>query len=100
MTKPIEYGKGIVVKELDDKVLLCAESKTRLKEGNFHLEAEEIIIEAGSGVKISSRGHNTLIISCNLVKIEEKIFDFQKEINARLEVLEKALHKILKQVKA
>ena len=98
-TKPIEYGDGLIVRNLDDKILISAQCTTRLKEGNFLLQAEVINIEAGPGIKISSKGHDTLVISCDLTKLEVKIFDMQKEMNTRLEVIEKVFGKILKQVK-
>lgn len=98
--KPIEYGSGIIVKELEDKILITAQCRTRLKEGNFLLEADHITIEAGPGIKISSKGKDTLVISCNLTSMEESIFDFKKEIDARLQTIEKVFTKILKQVKS
>lgn len=98
-SKPIEYGSGIIVKELDDKILITAQCRTRLKEGNFLLEAEHINIEAGPGIKISSKGKDTLVISCDFKKMEESFFDFRKEVDDRLKSIEKAFSIILKQVK-
>ena len=97
--KPIEYGSGIVVKEIDDKILICAENKTRLKESNFSLEAHEIIIEAGKGVKISSKGKDTLVISVDTTKQDEKIYDMQQEMDRRLTTIEKIFLQ-LKKVKS
>lgn len=90
--KPIEYGHGLVVKELDDIILITTEGRTHLKEGNFTLDAEVIHIEAGPGIKISSKGKDTLVISVNTTKMEEKIFD----LNKRFEVIEKGMTKIMK----
>lgn len=98
-SKPIEYGSGLIVKHLDDKILITAQSRTRLKEGNFLLEAEHINIEAGPGIKISSKGKDTLVISCNLTKVEESLYDFKKEVDERLKAIEKAFSIILKQGK-
>lgn len=98
-SKPIEYGSGIIIRYLDDKILISAKSTTRLKEGNFLLEAEVIHIEAGPGIKISSRGKDTLVISCDLTKLEEKIYDLQKDVNSRLEIIEKVFSQILKNTK-
>lgn len=99
MTKPIEYGSGIIVKELEDKILICAENKTRLKEGNFSLEAYEIIIKAGKGIKISSIGKDTLVITADTTNQDEANFDFRKEIDERLKNIEVVFAKILKQAK-
>ena len=97
--KPIEYGDGLIVRNLDDKILISAQCATRIREGNFLLQGEEIIIEAGRGIRISSRHPNILVIEANLTKMEEKVFDLQQEVNKRLEVIEKVFGKILKQVK-
>lgn len=97
--KQIEYGSGIIIKELDDKILITAESRTHLKDGDFLLDAKVIHIEAGPGIKISSKGKDTLVISCNLINMEESIFDFKKEIDERLKAIEKAFSIILKQGK-
>lgn len=97
--KPIEYGSGIIVKELEDKILITAESRTHLKDGNFLLDAKVIHIEAGPGINISSKGKDTLVISCNLTKMEESLYDFKREIDDRLRTIEKAFSSILKQVK-
>lgn len=99
-SKPIEYGKGFVCKELADKILLTTEGRTILKESDFTLDAEIINIIAGPGIKISSKGKDTLVISCNLTKVEEQIYDFKKEIDERLQTIEKVFSKIMKQVKA
>lgn len=97
--KPIEYGSGLIVRHLDDKILISAQCTTRLKEGNFLLEAEHITIEAGPGIRISSKGKDTLVISCNLTKMEEKIFDLKQEVDKRLETIEKIFTKIIKDAK-
>lgn len=97
--KPIESGTGIEIKILDDKIIICAENKMRIREGNFLLQGEEIIIEAGRGIKISSRHPNILVIETNLTKIEEKVYDLQKSMDERLKVIESVFSKILKQIK-
>lgn len=97
--KPTEYGSGIVVKELDDKILICADSRTHLKEGNFLLNAEVIHIKSGPGIKISSEGTDTLVISANLTPLEEKIFDLKEDVDSRLINIERAFKLILKPVK-
>ena len=98
-TKPIEYGDGLIVRNLDDKILISAQCTTRLKEGNFLLEAEAIHIEAGAGVKISSRGKDTLVISADLTKLEAKVYDMQVEMDRRLTTIEKIFLQ-LKKVKS
>lgn len=98
-SKPIEYGSGIIVKNLDDKILICAENKTKIREGNFLLVGDNIVVEAGKGIKISSRHPNVLVISCDTSKQDEIIFDLKKEINSRLETIEKVFAKIIKSVK-
>ena len=94
--KPFEAGTNIEFKELDDKILITAKNKTRIKEGNFSLEADEIIIESGPGIKISSKGKDTLVISADLKKMEESLYDFNK----RLVVMEKSLVNVLNILKA
>lgn len=94
-TKPVEYGHGLIVKELSDKVLVTTEGRTHIKEGNFTLDAEVIHIESGPGVKISSKGRDTLVISVNTTNIEEKIFD----LNKRFEIIEKGMAKIMRAIK-
>lgn len=98
-TKPFFPGRGIEFKELDDKILITGQSRTHLKDGNFTLDAAVIHIKAGSGIKISSLGNDTLLISSNLTKIEEDIFDFKKSVDERLKNIEKAFSTILKQVR-
>ena len=85
----------------EDKLIYKSISTTPFREffteeGNFLLEAETIIIEAGHGIKISSKGKDTLVISANLTKMEEEIFDFKK----RIEVVEKSLVNVLNILKA
>ena len=96
--KPFSPGRNIEFKELDDKILISATSPTHFKEGNFTLDAHTIHIQAGPGVKISSRGNNTLVISADLNHIEEDVFDFKKSVDERLKVIEKSFALILKQV--
>ena len=91
-----EAGQNIEFKHLDDKTLITAKNTTRIAETNFELEAEQIIFEGGRGVKISSRGKDTLIITADLSKLEEKIFDLSK----RVEVMEKSMVNILTILKA
>lgn len=98
-SKPIEYGSGITVKELPHKILITAQCRTRLKQGNFLLEAEVIYVEAGPGVKISSKGKDTLVIAADLTKLEEAIFDLQKNTDERLAVIEKVFAQIIKNAK-
>jgi len=93
--KPIQLGENLIIRNLDDKTLITGQSRTALKEGHFLLDAEVIHIESGPGIKIYSKGKDTLVISCDLTKIDAKIFDF----NARLEVVEKSLATILKILK-
>jgi hypothetical protein len=97
--KPFEAGDGIELKILDDKILISAQCTTRLKEGNFLLEAEVIHIQAGSGIKISSKGKDTLVISCDLTKLEEKFYDLKKNVDSRLEIIEKIFISLKKQSK-
>ena len=98
-TKPIEYGDGLIVRNLDDKILITAERRTHLQDGNFILNASIIKIESGAGIKISSKGHDTLVISCDLTKLEAKIFDMQVEMDRRLTTIEKIFLQ-LKKVKS
>ena len=98
-TKPIEYGDGLIVRNLDDKILITAERRTHLQDGNFILNAQVIKIEAGAGIKISSKGHDTLVISCDLTQLEAKVYDMQVEMDKRLKVIEQVFTKILKQAK-
>ena len=97
--KPTEFGEGLIVRELDDKILITAERRTIFKEGNFILDGEIIHIIAGPGIKISSKGKDTLVISCDLTKIEAKIFDLQQAVDKRLETIEKIFTKIIKDAK-
>lgn len=97
--KPFAAGHGIEFKELPEKILITGQSRTHLKDGNFILDAEVIHIQAGPGIKISSKGRDTLVISCNLDKMEEEIFDFKKSVDERLKNIEKAFSTILKQVR-
>lgn len=97
--KTIEYGTGLTVKYLDDKVIVCADNKMRMIEGNFKLEGDTIIIEAGNGIKISSRHPNVLVISSDTTKVDEKMHDLSKSIDERLKVIESVFAKILKSVK-
>jgi len=97
--KIIEYGTGLIIKELDDKKIICAENTTKIQQGSFVLESDVIKIESGAGVRISSKGKDTLIISADLTKIDEKLFDLRKDVDARLKVIETVFAKILKQVK-
>ena len=96
--KPFEAGTNIEFKELDDKILITAKNKTRIKEGNFSLEADEIIIESGPGIKISSKGKDTLVVSAVHTKMDEAVHDM-KEMNKRMEVIEKSFVNILNQLK-
>lgn len=98
-TKPFAAGSGIEFKELGDKILITGQSRTLIKEGNFTLDSDVIHIEAGPGIKISSKGKDTLVISCNLTKFEEQMYELKKEIRDRLEVVEKAFTQIIKSVK-
>ena len=98
-SKPFEAGEGIEFKILDDKILITGQSRTLLKEGNFLLDGKVIHVESGKGITISSRGRDTLVVSANLTKMEEKIFDLQQEVNKRLETIERVFSKILKTVK-
>ena len=93
--KPIQLGENLIIRHLDEKTLITGQARTLLKEGNFTLDAEVIHVKSGPGVKIHSSGNDTIVISCDLTKIEAKIFDF----NARLEVVEKSLATILKILK-
>lgn len=99
LTKNIEAGHGINIKILDDKILISAQCATRLKEGNFLLESDHINVESGPGIIISSRGKDTLVISCNLKNIEEKVYDLEKSVDKRLETIEKIFTKIIKDAK-
>lgn len=98
-SKPTEYGSGFIVKDLPDKKLICVDIKTRIKQGNFNLEGEHIVVECGHGIKISSKHPNTLVISADLTKLEEKIFDLEKAVDKRLETIEKIFTKIIKDTK-
>lgn len=98
-SKPIEYGSNLIVKELDDKIIICAKNTTKLKQGVFELEADQIKIESGVGIKITSKGKDTLVISVDLTKIEEAMFDLKNSTNDRLKVIEAVFSKILKQAK-
>lgn len=93
--KPFEAGSNIEFKELDDKIVITAKNTTRIKEGNFLLEGEEIEIRADKGIKISSIHPNILVITADTAKTQEAIFDFNK----RIEVVEKSLATILKILK-
>jgi hypothetical protein len=93
--KPIVYGSGIIVKNLDDKILITVQNRTHLKDGNFTLDAEVIHIEAGPGIKISSKAKDTLVISCDLIKMEERIYDFEK----RVELIERVFSRLMKDAK-
>ncbi len=77
--KPFEAGDGIEFKILDDKILISAQGTTRIREGNFLLQGKEIIIEAGKGIKISSRTPNVLVIEANTTKQDEIIYDLKKQ---------------------
>lgn len=94
-----EYGTGIVVKEMPDKIMVCAENTTRLIQGNFILEGKEIIVESGEGIKISSRHPNILVISVDTKKQDEAFFDLKKNTDERLKVIEQVFSKILKSIK-
>lgn len=96
-SKPIEYGSGIIVKELDEKIIISAE--TRLREGNFLIQGECVDVRAGNGIKISSVHPNILVITANTTKMEEKIFDLENAFNKRLENIEKAFSQLLKKAK-
>ena len=48
--KVFEAGSNIELKDLGDKILVTAKNTTRIKETNFELEAEQIIIKAGAGI--------------------------------------------------
>ena len=98
-TKPIQLGENLIIRNLDDKTFITGQSRTIIKEGNFTLDAQEILIEAGPGIKISSKGKDTLVISCDLTKIEAKIFDLQQAVDKRLETIEKIFTKIIKDAK-
>lgn len=98
-TKPIELGEGLIIRNLDDKTFITGQSRTHLKNGDFLLDAEVIHIEAGPGIKISSKGKNTLVISCNLTKMEAQIFDLKESVDKRLETIEKIFTKIIKDAK-
>lgn len=98
-TKPFAAGSGIEFKELGDKILITGQSRTRLKEGNFLLEAEHIEIRAGHGIKISSIHPNILIIAADTIKQDEKIYDLQQGLDKRLEVIEKIFSRIIKDAK-
>ena len=91
-----EAGQNIEFKHLDDKTLITAKNTTRIVEGNFSLEGEQIIIKAGHGIKISSIGKDTLCISADTAKVDEAIYDFRK----RLDVVEKSLVNIMTILKA
>ena len=97
--KPIEYGDGLIVRNLDEKILITAQSRTHLKDGNFLLDAQTINIESGPGIKIASKGKDTLVISCDLTKFEVKIFDMKQEMDKRLEIIEKSFLNIMKTLK-
>ena len=99
MQKQFESGSGIEFKHIDDKILISAQCTTRLKEGEFFIEGDHVEIRAGHGVKISSIHPNILVITADTTKQDEKIYDLQKQVNARLETIEKVFSKILKQVK-
>lgn len=96
---PIEYGSGILVKYLDDKIIICAKNTTKLQQGSFTLEADVIKIESGKGVVISSKGKDTLVISADLIKLDEMIFDLKKDTDARLKNIEQAFAQILRTIK-
>lgn len=96
---PIELGENLVIRILDDKTLVTGQSRTLIKEGNFILDAAVIHIVAGPGIKISSKGDNTLVISCDHTKLETKLFDLKNEVDKRLDVIEKCFTKILKSEK-
>ena len=87
--KPIEFGENLTIRYLDEKTLITGQSRTLLKEGNFILDSETINIIAGPGIKISSKGKDTLIISCDLTKLEAKMYDLQQATDKRLETIEK-----------
>ena len=96
-----EAGSGIVFKEIDGKTLICVERATslELKEGNFTLKGDSLEIRAGHGIKISSVHPNILVLSVDTSKQDERIFDLQKEIDARLKNIEAIFVKIVKQAK-
>lgn len=98
-TKPIEYGEGLIVRHLDDKILISACPRTVFKDKEFSIDAEVIHVEAGPGIKISSKGNNTLVVSCDLTKFETKIYDMKQEMDKRLETIEKTFVNIIKQLK-
>ena len=97
--KPTEFGEGLIVRELDDKILITGQTRTALKDGHFLLDAEVIHIEAGPGIKISSKGKDTLVISCDLTKHEAKLYDMKKEMDERLKTIEAIFLKIVKDAK-
>jgi len=77
--KPIQLGENLIIKYLDEKTLITGQSRTHLRQGEYLLDAEVIKIEAERGIKVSSRGNNVLVFSCDLTKMEEKIYDLRKE---------------------
>lgn len=97
--KPIEFGENLTIRYLDEKTLITGQSRTLLKEGNFILDSETINIIDGPGIKISSKGKDTLIISCDLTKLEAKMYDLQQATDKRLETIEKIFTKIIKDAK-
>lgn len=95
----LEPGSNIEFKELEDKIIVAAKNTTKIKEGNFLLEAEQIVIKAGVGISISSIGTDTLVISANHTKMEEGLYDLRKEVDERLKVIEQVFSQILKNAK-
>ena len=98
-TKPIQLGENLIIRNLDEKTLITGQARTLLKEGNFTLDAEVIHVKSGPGVKIHSSGNDTLVISCDLTKIEAKIYDMQLEMDKRLKTIEAIFLKIVKDAK-
>ena len=96
--KTFEAGHGIDFKILDDKILISTKSETslELKEGNFHLKGDQLIIKAGHGIKISSVHPNVLVITADTTKQDEKIFDMKKQMDERLKNIEAIFVKIVK----
>ena len=94
--KTIQLGENLIIRHLDDKTLITGQSRTLIKEGNFLLDSQIIHIEAGAGIKIHSKGNDTLVFSVDLTKMESKIFDLQQEVDKRLKTIEGIFLKIVK----
>ena len=98
--KQFEAGSGIEFKKIsDDKILISATTKTKFLVNGFTIEGKEIIIEGDKGIKISSRHPNVLVISMDITKVEEGLYDLKKEVDARLKTIEEIFLKIVRNTK-